>query len=189
MTDAPATPKRGAVRRVLAVGERFLAIVGLFFLVYHFCFRIEHMSTGSMSPTLKGYESGRPDWVLIEKPTYWFRRPRRWEVAHVRLNDGTLVAKRIAALPGERITIQDRRVCINGVPQPPPGSVPYLKYVGVGNLWKERSFQCSDRGFFVLGDGMDSLDSRYEGEIDVDRIRGRILMRVWPPRRIAFLTP
>ena len=190
MTATPAAPKRSRLRRALAIIEGFLAVVGLFFLVYHSCFRIYYVTTSSMKPTLNGADAGEGDWVLVDKLTYHLRKPSRWEVATLRLPDEGLVAKRIVALPNEDISIQDQQVCIDGVPQVSPPSLQFLKYLAVGQVREGHSFRCGAQHYFVLGDqSEDSQDSRFEGDIDIGRFEGRVLLRVWPPSRIGFINP
>ena len=43
------------------------------------------------SPALKGSSVDDGDRVLTERVTYWFRGPRRWEVATIRRADGVQI--------------------------------------------------------------------------------------------------
>jgi signal peptidase I len=56
------------------------------------------------------------DGLLIAKPAFVFRRPRRWEVIAFRLADGTnrMAVKRVVGLPGETVEIRDGDVYIDG---------------------------------------------------------------------------
>src|SRR5690349_10620599 len=109
---------RPALRRILRAMERTLAVIGLLFLIYHIGFQMTVMTSESMAPTLLGtnYESG--DRILVEKVTGWVRSPCRWEIYFFYEPDGTPVMKRVAGLPGEKISIKDNRVFINGVAVP-----------------------------------------------------------------------
>ena len=41
---------------------------------------------------------------------------------------------------------------------------------------------------YVLGDdSKDSADSRYDGPVPPDIVRGRVWLIVWPPERISFV--
>jgi signal peptidase I len=57
--------------------------------------------------------------VLIDCLTYRLRPPRRWEMVAARLPDRSdrLAVKRVVALPGERVSIQNGDVYINGLIQ------------------------------------------------------------------------
>src|SRR5205823_3160850 len=44
------------------------------------------------------------------------------------------------------------------------------------------------RAVYVLGDdAQDSQDSRFTGAIPIADLRGRVVLRLWPPRRIAWI--
>ena len=183
-------PPRLKWRRALRLIEHFFAAAGLVLILYHLGFEIIYISSSSMYPTLSGPEHGKPDWVLIEKWTYRCRAPRRWEVAALYYFDGTLVAKRVAGLPGEKVTVQNGYVTIDGKPQPPPEKVKFLRYTAEGNVAHRRSVTCGATEYFFLGDDTrDSLDSRFVGAIGRERITGRPLLRVWPPARWGWVNP
>src|SRR3954468_12366343 len=131
--------------------ERTLALVGLCFIVYHLGFELTVMTSDSMAPTLKGasYETG--DRILVEKITSWTRSPRRWEIHFLYDAEGTPVAKRVIGLPGEKVSIRNNRVCINGVETLPPASVPRIEYFAQGTLSRGKEVACGS-GFFVMGD-------------------------------------
>jgi signal peptidase I len=191
MTAPAAGPaRRPWWRRALRHAERCLAIIGALFLIYHGFFDTYCVATSSMAPALKGSDLGEADWVLAENLTYRFRGPRRWEVAMLRYPDGVIAAKRVAALPGEEIRIRDGKVCINGAEQTPPESLSYLNYLACACVGNGLAVQVRQGHYFVLGDDSnDSLDSRFERDLPLSRVRGRPLLRIWPPGRIGFVNP
>lgn len=190
MNKASQTHKLSRWRRAVRIAEQCLAIIGAMFLIYHACFRLEHVTTSSMAPTLNGQENGGvSDWVLIEKPSYWLRAPHRWEVASVRLSDGTLAAKRIVGLPGEQVSLQSGQICINGNVQAFPTLISSLRYVPTGTVRKGQTYSCGLHAYFFLGDSWDSMDSRDEGGIDASNIHGRAFLRVWPLTRFGLINP
>jgi hypothetical protein len=70
-----------------------------------------------------------------------------------------------------------------------PAGMPQINYLPYGCLFRGRQAQAGD-GYFVLGDEtQDSLDSRFEGSVKPERIKGRPWLRVWPIGRIGFLNP
>ena len=145
--------------------------------------------SSSMAPTLQGDGGRGSDWVLCESISYWFRPPRRWEVVWFRNVDGFLVAKRVVGLPGEEVSLRDQQVLINGSPLPFPPSLAFLRYYAWGDLYNGKSVDCA-KGYFVFGDdSKDSADSRFDGPVDVEEIRGRAWLIVWPPSRIGFVNP
>ena len=191
MTD-PTVGSRGrrpVWKRVRQWIVRFLAAIGVFFLVYHGCFSLDKIVSPSMAPTLQGVGPEGGDWVLTEKVSYWFRQPRRWEVVPFVNRDGIEVMKRVVGLPDETVGIADYRVQVDGTAVPFPSGIEHLKYYGYGHVGKGRTLTC-DGGYFVLGDdSKDSQDSRYNGVLPGDRVNGRAWLIVWPPDRIGFVTP
>lgn len=185
--DAPAaSPSRW--RKGLRWVEHVLAVLGAVFLIYHLAFTTIHMESDSMTPTLMGENRWQGDWVLVDKLSYRFRSPRRWEVV-LFYRENKFVAKRVAAVPGEKIAIIDDKIVINGVPQTPPQSLAWLKYLSYGNVWKNAVVVCDD-GYYVLGDETkDSYDSRFTGVISSSDFIGRPLLRIWPLSRIGWVNP
>jgi len=178
---------RRSALRLFRWSRNVFAVIGFVFVVFKLCFELTVVVSESMSPTLQGssYETG--DWVLTEKVTYRFRRPRRWEVIACRQNDGTKVMKRVAGLPGEHIRMTKGALFIDGTRLSKPPTLRNIKYLAYGNLHRGRSVPCED-GFYVLGDlSWDSNDSRFEGPVPKERVRGRALAIVWPPGRLGWL--
>jgi len=184
--------KRRWVRRLLRYGEHMLAAAGAVLLIYHLAFDLSVVVSGSMAPALNGesYEGGER--VLTENVSYWFRRPRRWEVVRFTSTEFGLhlqVMKRVVGLPGETVSLKDGQVCIDGEIVTPPESLRDLRYVAVGNVWRGKSVACGD-GYYVLGDDTkDSEDSRYCGPIPPSKIRGRAWLVVSPSQSMRFVNP
>lgn len=177
-------------RRMLRRGWRgvvaALAVVGFITIVRPFVFDLTPIISASMSPALQG-DARRGDWILAEKLTYLLRTPRRWEVVEFYDQDGLKIMKRVAALPGESIAIQDHRIQINGQFVPPPEGAAPVKYFAYGSLAGGRS-HAVEAGYFVLGDASaDSQDSRYDGAVAMNRIRARAWLIVWPPSRVGWV--
>lgn len=166
-----------------------LAVVGLAFILFHMCFSLSVVVSGSMAPTLKGDGDAGSDWVVSEKVSYWFRQPRRWEVVQFRNSEGFVVAKRVAGLPGELISLDDKKVVIDNEVIPFPNSLEFLRYYSFAKLNRGRQDSC-EKGYYVLGDDShDSADSRYDGPIAPERIQSRAWLIVWPPSRMGFINP
>ncbi len=187
-TTASASARATPRRLILRLLERIFAILGLLFVTYHSCFHLSVLSSGSMSPTLRGESLFHGDTVLTEKVSFWFRKPHRWEVVLFFDEMGVQVMKRVVGLPGETISLKDTStVLINGQPTPRPSSMQWLKYYAYGLLTGGKAVPCND-GYFVLGDdSRDSEDSRYTGPLRRDQIKGRAWLIVWPPSRIRFI--
>jgi signal peptidase I len=178
-------PVRWLVRQL----ERFFALVGLAATVYWACLDESRIVSESMAPTLKGTDWASGDRVLTEKISFWFRKPRRWEVIAIRRpEDGGLIMKRVVGLPGE--TVQMRRngqIVIDGQVVPPPAELAILHYFPFGNLCTDQKAACGN-GYYVLGDfSRDSDDSRFNGPVPPGNIVGRPWVILGPAGRRGFV--
>jgi signal peptidase I len=180
---------RGRVRKALRWTEHGFAAFGLLVVIYYMTINVSVITSGSMKPTLQGENVDEGDWVVTERISYRFRDPDRWEVAAIDKADGLHVMKRVVGLPGEKVSLVNGHVCIDGREAPRPESLDGLEYLAVAKLFRGRQAECGD-GYFVLGDDTrDSQDSRFEGPVERRRIVGRVWLRIWPPRRIGWVNP
>ena len=185
----PESVARRLAKKLFRIGEHIFAVIGLLFVIYCLGFDLSRMVSGSMSPTLESEGPDGADWVLSEKVSYRLREPARWELVEFVNNDGLQVMKRVVGLPGETVSLKQRRVVVNGAEAQRPVSLKEMEYWTYGNLSGGGSVECGP-GYYVLGDfTKDSNDSRYEGPVPPDRIIGRPWLRVWPPGRIGFVNP
>lgn len=150
-------------------------------LVRYFLFKPFYVKGQSMEPSF--FER---DYLLIDELSYRFRTPERGEV--VVLNspvNSDYYLKRIIALPGERVKIEDNKIVIYNK-ENPTGFVVEENYIiekttGVVNLTLE------DDEYFVLGDNRDSsYDSRNFGAITEKSLVGKVWVRGFPFSRIGI---
>ena len=149
----------------------------------------------SMEPTLhcgkpaEGCRSRVSDRVIANRIVYRFHPPERGDIIVFKAPDKVEVAceaggtfiKRIIGLPGERVSMQNGQVLINGIRL----REPYLSraYRGAQSGEWGRSPRS---GYFVLGDNRTmSCDSRRWGVVPRGSIIGRVDVRYWPPDRIG----
>lgn len=92
--------------------ESLAAALVVVLLVWHFALEAFQIPSGSMAPTLIGSSIGRGsltdgDRVVVDKFTYQWRDPRRWEPVVFRypLRRTDPYVKRCVALPGEQVLI------------------------------------------------------------------------------------
>jgi signal peptidase I len=147
-------------------------------LIHLFLAQATRVYGSSMQPNLHTDER-----LVIEKLTYHFHGPQRGDIVVLRDPDGgpDLLIKRVIGLPGERITIADGQVYVDGVPL----DEPYLNQVTSGN---GRSWFVPPLSVFVMGDNRGaSRDSRIFGPIPMDSIMGRAVVRYWPLDELAII--
>jgi signal peptidase I len=138
--------------------------------------------TGSMEPTIM-----TGDRVLAEKITVRFRDPLQGEI--VVFDDPTgrhpQLIKRVIAVGGQTVDIQDGTVVVDGVPlEEPyvhgkftdPGTVPLPVTLASDEVW-------------LMGDNRpNSGDSRFMGPIPESMVQGRAFAIYWPTGRIGSLS-
>jgi len=97
--------------------------------------------------------------------------------------------KRIIGLPGEKISIHDGHVYINGNPLEEKYINETYTIGGDFILNSGQEILIPEDRYCVLGDNRsDSLDSRYSdiGFINKDWIKGRVIARYWPVTRFSL---
>jgi signal peptidase I len=161
------TRRRGAVLVALAVVA--VALLLVLRAVVAEPFRIP---SGSMEPTLRPGDS-----VLVAKLGY---RPQRGQLAVLRApRSGELLLKRIVAVAGDTVAIEDGALYVDGRRRVEPYADPRAidsEYFG--------PVRVRPRTVFVLGDNRaDSVDSRSFGAVPTRDLIGRVVARVWPPAR------
>jgi signal peptidase I len=181
LTEAPAIPAgwrrvAGEVLRDLA--GTILPAILIALLIHVFLAQATRVYGQSMEPNIHAEQR-----LVIEKLSYHFHAPRRGDV--VVLHDPTgfneLLIKRVVALPGERVTLKDGRVWVDGNLL----AEPYLdQQTPSGN----RTWIVPPLNLFVMGDNRGaSRDSRSFGPVPMDDLIGRAAFRYWPPNEVGFL--
>ena len=136
----------------------------------------------SMEPVLEDGER-----LLMDKITYQFKDPRRYDVVVFPFEEDVYYIKRIIGMPGEIVQIKEEMVYINGKPlvDDDYGMEPIFS---MGNA--DEVIILGDDEYFLLGDNRNnSLDSRYTvvGNIKREQILGRAFMRYYPFSKLGLL--
>jgi signal peptidase I len=169
--ETPAGPTSGAGRglrhRLLRVVVA-LAVVAAVMGVRATVVEPVRVSSASMEPTLFP-----KDLLLLEKLS---------TSAHpgdmVAFDDpqGTFTVKRVVALPGDKVEIQDADLYINDRRVPEP----YVDHARIDGLFFG-PVTVPAGSVFLLGDNRGrSVDSRIYGAIPTSHLRGRVVTRLWP---------
>jgi signal peptidase I len=161
-------PRRRGRRQRFGVGAATLAVclVVLALLVSEpFTVR-----SSSMTPTLRA-----GDQILTEKLTPRWRHLARGDViVFVAPQTPSLMVKRVVALSGDRVGLADGRLVVNGRRV----REPYVDLDSVDGVYFGPEV-VAPWSVFVLGDDRaDSVDSRTFGDVPVDRVVGRMLLRL-----------
>lgn len=139
----------------------------------------------SMQPTL--YAN---NYIFLSKQAYRFSEPKRGDIVvfHTNLKTETgrekLLIKRVIALPGDVITIEDGKVFLNGeIQQEDYTMEPYTS----GSV---RDLEIPEGSLFVMGDNrQSSADSRDPnvGFVQEDKVIGKAVFRLFPFTKIGPL--
>ncbi len=160
-----------------------VVLVITFFFIRCVAQRTE-VSGHSMDPTLQHGDS-----LIMEKVTYRFREPKRFEIIvfPYRYKADTYYIKRIIGLPGETVYIDpEGTIYINGEPLEENYGKEVIQSPGLA----AEPITLGDNEYFVLGDNRNhSSDSRDPsvGNIRREEIEGRAFVRIWPLTQLKIL--
>jgi signal peptidase I len=92
--------------------------------------------------------------------------------------------KRVIGLPGDRVSVAEGRVWINGEPL----TEPYLEGARTACDGRHCDVTVSEGEVYLLGDNRrNSSDSRVFGPVSLDDIVGKAWLANWPPEAFGFI--
>ena len=143
------------------------------FVVYGFGTQVR-IAGQSMTPLLRG-----DDVVLMDRLTYDFTDPVRFDIVVFEREDHKSNVKRVIGLPGEVVQIIDNLVYINEEPLEAQEGLNEVVLAGIA----ENPVTLGEDEYFLLGDNRDgSEDSRFVnmGNVKRDQICGKVWLRLMP---------
>ena len=162
----------------LDILEVVVFAVAIFLFVYLLVLQPHKIKGGSMLPNFPDGE-----FLLTDKVTYRLGEPKRGDVIVFKppLSEDDEFIKRIIGLPGERVSLRNNKVYINGKLLTEEYLDPSLLTTG-GNFLSEGGEVVVPLGsYFVMGDNRShSSDSRAWGFVPKARITGRAWVIYWP---------
>ena len=172
---------RELLEYVIWLGSVWIAVQ----LIINFVGVFSVVDGDSMQPTLYNGE-----YLWVDKFTYQFADPERFDVIIFPINyrgENSHFVKRIIGLPGETVYIDENGVIyINGEILPDTyGKEVIAEY---NRQMAAEPITLGEDEYFVLGDNRNhSSDSRFDsvGNIERDRIMGRVVARLWPFNKIG----
>jgi len=178
----------------LEIAETAALALLIFLALYLFLVRPHQIRGDSMLPNFHDGE-----YLLTEMVTYNIlkRPPERGDVVVFRSPEQPNLdfIKRIIALPGEKIKIQNGDVfIIEGAHS--EGFLLEESYLEAGTATysrrtiREGEVFATEDGYIVMGDNRErSSDSREWGVVSREDIIGRVWLRYWPPEALALIKP
>lgn len=127
------------------------------------------------------------DYLIIDEFSYLWRGPERGEVIVFKnpINKSQYFIKRVIGLPGETVSVRNGQTTITTK----TGDRLKLQedYLGSQNLI-DAYLKLGPDEYFAMGDNRAvSWDSRFWGALPRDLIKGRALVRLFPPKAIDYL--
>ncbi|MBQ4232262.1 MAG: signal peptidase I, partial [Lachnospiraceae bacterium] len=166
---------------LISFGVAFMVACVLALLIVKFVAIPSILSGDSMNNTIMN-----GDKILIEKVSYRFSKPKRYDIVVFTGPDGSDYVKRIIGLPGEVVTASEGYVYVNG--QMLADDIygkELMNTYNYGDL--AGGIYLDDDEYCVLGDNRnDSLDSRnyVVGKLSSDDFKGRVCFKLWPLKAI-----
>lgn len=165
--------------------ETIVMAMAVFVIIYLFLFQPHQVRGNSMYPNFHDNE-----YILTDKVSYRLGEPKRGDVIIFKApkSEEYDYIKRIIALPGESVRIEQNKIYINDqllgedyIPQD------YITYPGAF-LQRGETLGLGPDEYFVMGDNrLHSSDSRDWGFVPDKNIIGKAWLRYWPPERFGIL--
>jgi len=160
--------------------EAIIIALVLALVIRTFVVQAFKIPSGSMLPTLQ-----IGDHILVNKFIYRFQSPHRGDIIVFKYprDEGRDFIKRVIGVPGDKLMIREKQVFINDRPL----SEPYV--IHTDPEIQEAPYSPRDfygpliippGKYFMMGDNRDhSMDSRFWGLLDQDKIRGKAFLIYW----------
>ena len=169
------------MRRVIRWIVDIVVVISLaWFAVYGFGTQIK-VAGQSMAPLLEG-----EDVVLMDRLSYDFGSPGRFDVVMFEREDHKSNIKRIIGLPGEEVQIVDGFVYIDGQRLRAEGELGRAVLPGLA----ENPVTLGEDEYFLMGDNRDgSEDSRFAniGNVKTEYIIGKAWFKLLPFKDAGFV--
>lgn len=163
------------VREIISWLVYIGVVVGLTYLILTYVGQRTMVDGRSMNPTLNDGDN-----LIVEKLSYRFHDPERFDIIVFPFDDTKFYIKRIIGLPGETVQIDyDGNIYINGEILEENYGLETILDPGRA----AEPITLGDDEYFVLGDNRNnSKDGRNPavGNIKRDKIVGRAWVRIWP---------
>lgn len=169
----------------LDILEVVVFAIAIFLFIYLLVLQPHKIKGDSMQPNFPDGE-----FLLTDKLSYRFGQPKRGDIIvfEAPVAQGEEYIKRIIGLPGEKVSIKEGNVYINGkrLEESYLRSTVYTQ--GGTFLADNQDYTVKAGEFFVMGDNrIASSDSRSWGAVRKEKITGRAWIIYWPPEKTGIV--
>ena len=176
-TVEPTSP----MKTVLSIMLMIVIVAAITVFLRLFVFVPYEIPSGSMEETIM-----TGDMVFSEKVSYYFREPQRGDI--VTFDDpevdGRTLIKRVIAVGGQTVDLQNGKVVVDGVALDEPytsGKESHPLSRTAAGVDITYPYTVPDGSIWVMGDNRtSSQDSRYFGAIPKNTVTGRAALVYWP---------
>lgn len=157
-----------------------VVIAFAWFIVYAYGTQIP-IAGHSMTPLLQS-----EDVVLMDRLSYDFGKPDRFDVVVFEREDQKMNVKRVIGLPGETVQIKGGYIFIDGELLNAEDGLEQVSLAGRADT----PIKLEDNEYFLLGDNRDSSeDSRFPniGNVKREQIQGKVWFRMFPLLKLDFI--
>ncbi len=152
---------------------KYILVIVMVIVLFLYVISIQQVVGPSMQPTLQ-----EGNVIVISKLNYKLGNVKRGDIIVFEYNGVKNLVKRVIGLPGEKIEFIDNTLYIDGKAY----EEPYLKNIKTEDY---KSGTIKENHYLVLGDNREnSMDSREIGEINKDDIIGKVVLRLWPFKKM-----
>lgn len=174
MRDFYEEEEKNMLRQIVGWLKDIVLVISLaLFFVYAFGTQVT-MVGQSMSPFLES-----DNVMLMNRLSYRFSDPERFDVVAFDKGDGKLNVKRIVGLPGETVQIKEGRIYIEDSLLETPKELESVPFAGLA----EHPVELGDDEYFLLGDNRTlSEDSRFAdvGNVERAQLKGKVWLKIFP---------
>ncbi|OGD54092.1 signal peptidase I [Candidatus Beckwithbacteria bacterium RBG_13_35_6] len=170
--------------------QTIVTALSIFVIIYLFLVQPHQVKGNSMyTPLATSFNNG--EYILTNKIGYRFEQPQRNEVIVFKapLNEEYDYIKRIIAIPGDMVKINQGQIYLNSQLLDESSYLPANTYTQAGYFLKEgEELSIPTDKYFVLGDNRaHSSDSREWGLVSRNSIVGKAWFRYWPISKIGVI--
>jgi signal peptidase I len=126
--------------------------------------------------------------LIVNEIIYSIRKPKHGEVIVFHAPEGKDYIKRVIALSGEKVKVENNKVYVNGKEL----NEDYIRDQVIANpnytIWDHEELTVPEGTFFAMGDNRpESHDGRAIGPVEFSKIVGRADFIFWPLNQIKFV--
>lgn len=165
--------------------ETIVLSLAIFVVIYFFVASPHQVKGLSMYPTFNDKEL-----ILTDKVSYRLHLPQRDDVIVFKAptNPDYDYIKRVIALPGEKVMVNNNHVYVNGQPLNETYLPAGTETTGGAYLAEGKEITVPDGDLFVMGDNRSgSSDSRSWGFVKISEIIGKVFLRYFPFNKFGLL--